>query len=865
MARSIARRLHNERRPPPRVGDAGPPPTIEDVNRKLKGVFLKISASSEEQSSFALRYFNRVAVAKRSATLSSSCRTASSSRGAPLYEEKHKYKMRTDLVDEARQRRRGSFENVVVYECVSPMTAYDEHADAEKADTVEFPEDESDETLMFESRFESGNLWSATQVGPYEYNLRVRPDWNTTSYAQWYYFAIANTRKGLAYKFNIINMRKKDSLYNYGMQPLTYSCKSTDEKGAAAGGWKRSGERVCYYRGGGKGHRTLTFTYTAEHSHDTVFFAYSFPYTTRALEDDLSQYCQNPRSRVFVRREVLRKTALGRPVYLLKITDPSVDEKEKKHVFLSARCHPGESNSSWMCKGALEFMLSDDAEAAQLRKLCVIHCVPMLNPDGVYLGNYRCSFKGVDMNRKWASGEDRAVPVIRRLKKRLAALRKRHDAPLLLATDMHGHSKKMTAFMYGCRGFQYIGKRREESREGIFPFLLQELSPHFSFAYCRFAVPRSKLSTARAVLWQELGVETSYTMEVSFAGMGKGRNFPRGLQFGHRDLMQLGVQWCRALLRFADKNQRDTVAKSLGTWIQSHGELPEDSGDDSFDEDTRSSDPPRKALTVSADPRMRRLALEQAIADGPSRGRKSGSKSRARRGKAATRRNKQTRARGASRGRGSRMPKLRTPSGDKRQGSLGSGGLHTSASFSNLKDLRSTDRYYMVETAKLAKLSRRAAPHRVMNAPPISKEGIGKANAVRYFPGPLTQPPQRSSPAKPRRHTPQPTRSAHRSRPGTVAAGSTRRKRRTGFRVPVPSVYSKPELARYLKSRSQDPANRARNWLSPSDRRFTGASQGQFERYGRHAQATRVENIRKRVARLPTRARKEDSSRSQYL
>ena len=45
--------------------------------------------------------------------------------------------MRTDLVDEARQRRRGSFENVVVYECVSPMTAYDEHADAEKADTVE--------------------------------------------------------------------------------------------------------------------------------------------------------------------------------------------------------------------------------------------------------------------------------------------------------------------------------------------------------------------------------------------------------------------------------------------------------------------------------------------------------------------------------------------------------------------------------------------------------------------------------------------------------------------------------------------------------------------------------------------------------
>ena len=27
--------------------------------------------------------------------------------------------------------------------------------------------------------------------------------------------------------------------------------------------------------------------------------------------------------------------------------------------------------------------------------------VPMLNPDGVYLGNYRCSLMGFDLNRHW--------------------------------------------------------------------------------------------------------------------------------------------------------------------------------------------------------------------------------------------------------------------------------------------------------------------------------------------------------------------------------------------------------------------------------------------------------------------------------
>ena len=33
--------------------------------------------------------------------------------------------------------------------------------------------------------------------------------------------------------------------------------------------------------------------------------------------------------------------------------------------------------------------------------LVVIRIVPMLNPDGVIYGNYRCSLLGCDLNRKW--------------------------------------------------------------------------------------------------------------------------------------------------------------------------------------------------------------------------------------------------------------------------------------------------------------------------------------------------------------------------------------------------------------------------------------------------------------------------------
>ena len=43
-------------------------------------------------------------------------------------------------------------------------------------------ENEDDTTLIFESRFESGNLRRAQKIGDFEYNLYLRNDYNTTAY-----------------------------------------------------------------------------------------------------------------------------------------------------------------------------------------------------------------------------------------------------------------------------------------------------------------------------------------------------------------------------------------------------------------------------------------------------------------------------------------------------------------------------------------------------------------------------------------------------------------------------------------------------------------------------------------------------------
>ena len=104
--------------------------------------------------------------------------------------------------------------------------------------------DDSDETLVFESRFESGNLRRAVKVSDYEYDLYLKPDYNTNSYTQWYYFRVQNTRRDRTYTFTIRNLQKSDSLYNYGLLPLLYSRKEAER---VRNGWHRVGQNVAYY------------------------------------------------------------------------------------------------------------------------------------------------------------------------------------------------------------------------------------------------------------------------------------------------------------------------------------------------------------------------------------------------------------------------------------------------------------------------------------------------------------------------------------------------------------------------------------------------------------------------------------------
>lgn len=92
----------------------------------------------------------------------------------------------------------------------------------------------------------------------------------------------------------------------------------------------------------------------------------------------------------------------GIDVPMLTITDfghSREEELRKKVIIITGRVHPGETNASWVVHGIIKFLLSKDKVADALRKQCIFKIVPMINADGVTIGNTRCSFIGRDVNR----------------------------------------------------------------------------------------------------------------------------------------------------------------------------------------------------------------------------------------------------------------------------------------------------------------------------------------------------------------------------------------------------------------------------------------------------------------------------------
>ena len=147
---------------------------------------------------------------------------------------------------------------------------------------------------------------------------------------------------------------------------------------------------------GGGFYYTLTFTVTFKYEDDEIFFAHCYPYTYSDCTEYLAKIC-NPDTKDRIRKTVLCKTIAGNDCEMVIITNFSSRAEEialRRAVILSSRVHPGESNASIIMNGTIDYLISDYEGAKYLRNNFVFKVIPMLNPDGVIIGNYRCSLSG---------------------------------------------------------------------------------------------------------------------------------------------------------------------------------------------------------------------------------------------------------------------------------------------------------------------------------------------------------------------------------------------------------------------------------------------------------------------------------------
>ena len=140
--------------------------------------------------------------------------------------------------------------------------------------------------------------------------------------------------------------------------------------------------------------------------------------------------------------EKISKTKEGRSIELISITDSKVASHEKKTVFLMAMQHAGEDAGAFYLEGLINFLLSENEEAAMAREHFDFKLIPMMNPDGVFQGTSRYNAEMEDLNNIWFS-EEKMQPEVAGVQRCFENMRDAgQDIDLFI--DVHNHTQYYT-------------------------------------------------------------------------------------------------------------------------------------------------------------------------------------------------------------------------------------------------------------------------------------------------------------------------------------------------------------------------------------------------------------------------------------
>ncbi|MDC9721281.1 MAG: M14 family metallopeptidase [Urechidicola sp.] len=134
----------------------------------------------------------------------------------------------------------------------------------------------------------------------------------------------------------------------------------------------------------------------------------------------------------FISVESFGKSALGKnlPVLNIGIGNPS----QKDIIVLLTRQHPPEVTGYFAFKSFMKTLLDESELSKEFLSKYHILAFPIMNPDGVDMGNWRHNSNGVDLNRDWSIYNQ---PEIKQAVTYIDKELKKNNAKLILGLDFH--------------------------------------------------------------------------------------------------------------------------------------------------------------------------------------------------------------------------------------------------------------------------------------------------------------------------------------------------------------------------------------------------------------------------------------------
>lgn len=197
-----------------------------------------------------------------------------------------------------------------------------------------------------------------------------------------------------------------------------------------------------------------------------------FPYTVTQNDAWLQSLTGRPGIRG---RATLGLSRQGRPIQMLELTDASVPDTQKHRVWVHAAVHPAETTANFVAEGLVEFLLSGDPLAELMLDRLIVDVVPMANPDGAFLGNYRTNADSVNLEEQWARPYASTVPEIVALRSRIEQLMGTVAAPASNPIEivLNLHSSHGVSYPFHFQHTANPGFDLNGSNSGVLPIVNQ--------------------------------------------------------------------------------------------------------------------------------------------------------------------------------------------------------------------------------------------------------------------------------------------------------------------------------------------------------------------------------------------------------